>query len=81
MPVGGADDAHRLVEQVGDALEDLVLAEAGDVGDIGERPPGDREVPLQQVEELLVGVVERDGGPVLAASDLGYSHPQTSFAW
>ena len=77
-----ADDA--LVEQVLDALEHLGLVEAGEVRDGLERARVEREAALHQVEQLLVGVVERHRGAVLAAPDLRpryVSHRATSFAW
>ena len=63
-----ADDP--LVEQVLDALEDLVLAQPGELGDARVRARLEREPALHQVEELLVGLVERDGGAAAPAADL-----------
>ena len=59
-----ADDA--LVEQVLDALEHLVLGRPASSATRGERARLEREAALHQVQELLVGLVERDGGAVLA---------------
>ena len=55
----------------------------GEPGDVRERARLEREASLQQVEQLLVELVERDGGAVLAAADLRYrlSHLAASFAW
>jgi hypothetical protein len=74
-----ADDAA--VEQALHAPHDLALLEPGQPGDVGERAPYERELPLHQVQELLVGVVERDGGPITAAAGLHRSHVATSLAW
>jgi hypothetical protein len=81
-----ADDP--LLEQVRDPLEHLLLGEPREAGDHRERPRVQREAALHEVEQLLVGLVERDGGPALAAAHLGngarrarhVSHPATSFA-
>ena len=74
-----ADDAP--VEQPLDPLHHLRLLEPGQLRDVGERPADEREAPLHQVQELLVGLVERDGRAVAAAADLHRSHVATSFAW
>jgi hypothetical protein len=74
-----ADDAA--VEQALDALHDVGLLEARERGDVRERPLHERELPLHQVQQLLVGLVERDGRSVAAAADLHRSHVATSFAW
>jgi hypothetical protein len=76
-----ADDA--LVEQVADAFEHLPFREPGELGDRGERARVEREAALHQIEQLLVGLVQRDGGAALARPDLGpryVSHRATSFA-
>jgi hypothetical protein len=74
-----ADDAA--VEQALDALHHLGLLEAGERGDVRERPLDQGELALHEVQELLVGLVERDRGAVAAAAHLHRSHVATSFAW
>jgi hypothetical protein len=77
-----ADDP--LVDQVLDAAHDLVLAHLGRACDARVRARLERESALHEVEELLVELVERDGGAVLAASRLGlgyWSQVAASFAW
>ena len=63
-----ADDA--LVEQPLDARHHLVLGQPGEAGDMRERPLGEREAALHQVEQLLVRLVERDRSAVAARADL-----------
>ena len=80
----GSTFAATSVEQVADALEHVVLREPGELGDGRERALVEREAPLEEVEQLLVGLVERDGRSALARPDLGaryVSHRATSFAW
>ena len=77
-----ADDAA--VEQALDALHDLVLGDAREPRDVGERARAQLEGALHQVEQLLVGLVEGDRAAVLARAHLrlGYwSHLATSLAW
>ena len=77
-----ADDA--LVEQPLRSGQNLLLGHARPA-----RPPRrtgarrDREAALEQVQQPLVQLVERDGGAVLSAPHLGYrlSQRATSFAW
>ena len=75
-----ADDA--LVEQALGAAQHLVLADAGRLRHGRERARGQREAALQEVEQLLVEVVERDRRAVLARAGLlpYWSHSATSFA-
>jgi hypothetical protein len=71
-----------LVEQPARAAQHLVLAQLGEARDLGVGALRQREAALEQVEQALVGLVERDRGAALAAPRLGYrSHPATSFAW
>jgi hypothetical protein len=77
-----ADDP--LVEQARDAGQNLRLGQPRALGDQGERAPIEREAALHQIEQLLVGLVERYRGATRARAHLrpGYlSHPATSFAW
>jgi hypothetical protein len=75
-----ADDA--LVEQPPGAAQHLVLGELRHARDLGVGALGEREAALHQVEQALVGLVQRDGGAVLAAARLGYrSQRAASLAW
>jgi hypothetical protein len=80
-----ADDP--LVEQPADALQDLVLGQPSEPRDGRERARVEREPPLHEVEQLLVGLVERHRGAARARPDLGdrrlraQIHPATSLAW
>jgi len=77
-----ADDP--VVEQPLHALQRLGLLDAGLGGDVLVGPRGEREVPLHQVEQALVGRVERDCRAVLARAQLGAryrSHSAASLAW
>jgi hypothetical protein len=77
-----ADDA--LVEEALDPPHDLLLTHLGALRDVQERPARHREVTLHEVEQLLVQLVQRDGGAVLAGAQLGNgyaSHRATSLAW
>ncbi len=75
-----ADDA--LVEQPRRAAQHLVLGQLGQARDLGVGPLGEREAPLEQVEQPAVGLVERDRGAALAGAGLGYrSHSAASLAW
>jgi hypothetical protein len=74
-----ADDAF--VQEAPGAHQHLVLAELGEAGDLGIGTLGEREASLQQVEQPLVGLVERDRRPVPTAARLGYrSQRATSLA-
>ena len=63
--------------------QNVLLGHAGQLGHVGVRALRDREAALEQVEEPLVELVERDGGAVLSAPNLRYrlSHRATSLAW
>jgi hypothetical protein len=76
-----ADDA--LVEQPLDTRHNVGLGNAGELGHVRERALGEGEAALHQVEQLLVGLVQRDGAAVATRADLGYwlSHRATSLAW
>jgi hypothetical protein len=75
-----ADDA--LVDQALGAPEHLLLGHAGRLRDGRERPRGQWEAALQEVEQLLVELVERDRRAVLARAGLlpYWSHSATSLA-
>jgi hypothetical protein len=76
-----ADDP--LVEEVPDALQHLFLRQPRELGDPGERARLEREAALHEVEQVLVGLVERDGRAAAPRPDLRsryVSHPATSFA-
>ena len=60
-----------LVDQASNATQDLVLADAGLLGDVAVGPGRDREGALHQVEQALVEIVKRNGGAVLATAELG----------
>jgi hypothetical protein len=76
-----ADDP--LLEQPRGSGQNLGLRHTRELGNRGVRPPRDREIALEQVQQPLVQLVERDGGAVLSAPNLRYrlSHFATSFAW
>jgi hypothetical protein len=76
-----ADDP--LVEQALDAGQNLVLGHPRRLGDARERIGAQREAALHQVEQLLVGLVQRNRRAVAPGPDLsyGFSHRATSFAW
>ena len=79
-----ADDP--MVDQALGPREHLVLRHTGRLGDAGVRAGREREAPLQQVEQSLVDVVQRDRRPVGAAAHLRAgpgqrSHSAASLAW
>ena len=67
-----ADDP--VVEQPLGAAEQVVQLDARLGGDRGERFRVEREARLQEVHHPLVGLVERDRGPVLARARLRLRH-------
>ena len=81
--IGVISRMMRLSSRRPDAGEHLRLLEPGQLGDAREGVRIEREAALHQVEQLLVGVVERHGGAVAAAPDLRpryVSHAATSLA-
>ena len=76
-----ADDP--LVHQPLGSGQNLVLGHARQAGHVRVRALRDREAALEQVQEPLVELVERDRGAVPSAPNLRYrlSHRATSFAW
>jgi hypothetical protein len=75
-----ADDA--LVEEPLRSGQNLLLGQLGEPSDGRVRSRRDREAALEQVQEPLVELVERDGRAVLSAPNLRYrlSQRATSFA-
>src|SRR4029079_10495442 len=76
-----ADDA--LVEQALDTRHNVGLRNAGEFGNVRKRALGEGEAALHQVEQLLVGLVQRDGAAVPPRANFRYwlSHLATSLAW
>jgi hypothetical protein len=93
-PINVADPATGHNAKLGEVCSDRTAAFAGlmtspdgapiialPIGYHGPLDEGERT--LHQVQELLVGVVERDRRAIPARADLGagYSHRATSLAW
>jgi hypothetical protein len=85
-----ADDA--VVEEALGSREHLLLGHLGQLGNAQVRPRLEREAALEQVQQPLVQLVERDGGAALARArlragargalvDAQLSHSATSLAW
>jgi len=64
-----ADD--RLSSRYWNPLHDLVLTDLREPRDVRERLLAQGEGALHQVQEFLVGLVERDGRAVAPGTDLG----------